>query len=113
MEILAFVTGVVQIGVIWAALTVVRSPAQRRVIVTIAGAALACIAAGLLWPAWTAYADAQRLPYTLLGDIALWLLYAAIGLAVAAGVVAALRARPARFAWPQSRYQKYRSYRRI
>lgn len=104
MEILAFVTGVVQIGVIWAAFTVVHSPAQRRVIVTIAALSLALCAVGLLW---------QVLGDAGIAALGVWLLYGAIGLAVAVGVVTALRSQRTRFAWPQGRYQKYRSYRRI
>jgi hypothetical protein len=103
----------VQIGVIWAALAVVRNPVQRAVIVALAGGALLCSVAGLLWAVWAGYADAQRLPHTLLSDIVMWVVYVVIGLAVAVGVVSALRSQRTRFVWPQGRYQKYRSYRRI
>lgn len=104
MEVIAFVNGIVQIGVIWAALTMVRNPVQRNVIVALAGAALLASVVGLLW--------------LVLGDdgmttLATWTLYGAIGLAVAVGVIGGLRSQRTRFAWPQGRYHKYRSYRRI
>lgn len=104
MEVIAFVNGMVQIGVIWAALTMVRNPVQRNIIVALAGAALLASVVGLLW--------------LVLGDagmatLGVWLLYGAIGLAVVVGVVTALRGQRTRFAWPQGRYHKYRSYRRI
>lgn len=104
MEVIAFVNGVIQIGVIYAAVTLVRSPVQRNVLVALAGAALLASVVGLLW--------------LVLGDagmaaLATWVLYGAIGLAVAAGVIGGLRNGRTRFAWPQGRYHKYRSYRRI
>lgn len=104
MEAIAFVNGIVQIGVIWAALTVVRNPVQRNIIVALAGAALLCSVAGLLW---------LTLGDTGMATLGVWLLYGAIGLAVFVGVVTALRSQRTRFAWPQGRYHKYRSYRRI
>jgi len=104
MEVIAFVNGIVQIGVIWAALTVVRNPVQRNIIVALAGAALLSSVAGLLW---------LVLGDTGMATLGVWLLYGAIGLAVAVGVLSALRAQRTRFAWPQGKYQRYRSYRRI
>ena len=48
------------------------------------------------------------------GAVAIWLLYVGGGIAVLAGIGAALRGSGAtRFAWRQGRYQKYKSYRRI
>lgn len=101
---IAFVNGLVQIGVIWAALTVVRNPVQRNISVALAGAALLSSVAGLLW---------LVLGDTGMATLGVWLLYGAIGLAVAVGVLSALRAQRTRFAWPQGKYQRYRSYRRI
>lgn len=106
MEILAFANGLMQIGVIVATARRVRAQRTRYWLYGVSGAALVCSVAGLLASA------APSLPE--LSGVALWLFYAAIGVAVVAGAASALR-QPGvmRFAWRQGRYQKYRSYRRI
>ncbi len=107
MEAVAFVTGLIQIGAIWAAWTTVRNPVQRRVIVTIAALSLALCVGGLL-----------MLVMRIDGPTAVvWVLYAAGGLAMLWALAAVLRQGPHRFTWRQRRYARYardyRNYRRI
>lgn len=114
MEVVAFVAGTVQIGVIAVAAKQAPAP-QRRVLVTVAGAGLALLVLALLvLAAPTFYAEDVARWAEALGGVAVWLLYIAGGVAVVAGIVMALRGGGAtRFAWRQGKYHKYRSYRRI
>ena len=111
MELLAFGNGAIQIGLMFATARLVASPKLRRMLYAVSGSALTCSVAGLLALAATGSASAVRLP-----DIApalTWLLYIGMGAAVVVGIVMATRGQRTRFAWPQGRYHKYRSYRRI
>ena len=104
MSLIAFVNCVIQGIVITLALRL-NNQRQRRTVATLAGAALACSAVGLLW---------RTLGDAAMANVASWTLYGAIGVAVVAGMASALRQPGAmRFAWRQGRYAKYRSYRRI
>jgi len=105
VEVSAFVNGMVQIGVIFGTVSCVKDARQRQLVLALAGASETFSVAGLLLLMF------PTLPQ--LTEAAKWLLYAAIGLAVVVGVVTALRSQRTRFAWPQGRYHKYRSYRRI
>lgn len=111
MELLAFGNGAIQIGLMVATAKLVAAPKLRRMLYAVSGSALTCSVAGLLALAATGSASGSaRLP-----DVApalTWLLYIGMGAAVVVGIVMATRGRT-RFAWPQGRYHKYRSYRRI
>jgi predicted tellurium resistance membrane protein TerC len=110
MEAVAFVTGLIQIGVIWAAWTMVLNPVQRRVIVTIAALSLALCVGGLLMLV-------LRIDGPTATTAAVWALYVAGGLAMLWALAAVLRQGPHRFTWRQRRYARYardyRNYRRI
>lgn len=113
MEILAFGNGVIQIGVMVITAKRVTSFRRRQMLYAGSGSALLCSVAGLLTAAAAGSASgaAARLP-----DVApalTWLLYIGMGAAVVAGIVMATRVQRIRFAWPQGKYHKYRSYRRI
>lgn len=96
MEIIAFTNGLLQMAVIYAAKTKVRDARQRAAIITIAAMSWALSGTGLLL--LTVGTE------TLLNAVA-WLVYAAIGLAVIAGIVAGVRKTPLRFVWRQQRYE--------
>ena len=111
MELLAFGNGAIQIGLMVATARLVVAPRRRRMLYAVSGSALACSVAGLLASTGSASGAAVRLP-----DVApalTWLLYIGVGVAMVVGIVMATRGQRTRFAWPQGRYQKYRSYRRI
>lgn len=104
METIAFANGIAQIAVIWIAFAYVRSDVLRNIIVTVAGAATLCSFVGLAWLVW---GDAG------MATIGAWSIYIVIGAGVIASIVIGLRSGRTRFAWPQGRYQRYRTYRRI
>jgi hypothetical protein len=104
MELLSFVNGIVQVGVILAASLRVKGDYQRRLVLVLSGASLAFSIAGLLLLLSPTLPDVA-------GVVASWVLYIGLGLAVLVGAVWALRSGGAtRFAWRQGRYAKYRSY---
>lgn len=106
MEILAFVNGLIQIGVILVASLHVRDAARRRLVLALAGASLICSVAGLLLRLSPALPDID-----LASRAASWLVYAAIGLAMLLALASGWRgAGRMRLAWPQGRYQRYRKY---
>lgn len=96
MEIIAFANGIIQMGVIWAAKMKVNGASERAVIITLAAASWLLSVTGLLL--LTIGAE------TML-NAACMVDYAAIGLAVAAGLFAGLRRSPLRFAWRPQRYE--------
>lgn len=104
MELLSFVNGLIQIGVILAASLHVTDAKARRLVLILSGASLAFSVAGLLLLLSPALPDVA-------GQLASWLLYVAIGLAVLLGLMAGGRGMGRmRVAWPQGRYARYRSY---
>lgn len=96
MEIIAFANGIIQMGVIWAAKTKVNGASERAVIITLAAASWLLSVTGLLL--LTVGAES-------LLNAAAWLIYAAIGLAMAIGVVTGLRKAPIRWTWRPHRYE--------
>lgn len=96
MEIIAFANGIIQMGVIWAAKTKVNGAGERAAIITLAAASWLLSVTGLLL--LTVGAES-------LLNAAAWLVYAAIGLAMVAGIVAGLRRSPLRFTWRPQRYE--------
>lgn len=111
MEVLASANLAAQIGVIWFAKNRTANPSHRRILLTVAAASIAVMAAAVAVQLLLNQSGGAELE---LAGVAMWLLYIAIGAAVVAGVVAAMRQPGAmRFAWRQGRYAKYRSYRRI
>ncbi len=104
MELLSFVNGTIQVGVILAASLHVTDAKARRLVLVLSGASLAFSVAGLLLLLSPALPDVA-------GQAASWLLYIAIGLAVLLALVSGWRgAGRVRLAWPQGRYARYRQY---
>ncbi len=104
MELLSFVNGVVQVGVILAASLHVTDAKARRLVLILSGASLAFSIAGLLLLLSPTLPD-------IAGQLASWALYIAIGLAVLLGLMAGGRGMGRmRLAWPQGRYARYRQY---
>ena len=114
MELLAFVNGLAQVGVIFAASLRVTDAKARRLVLILSGASLAFSIAGLLLLVSPTLPD-------LAGQAASWALYIAIGLAVLLGLFSGWRgAGKMKMAWPQGKYarhhrqyQGYQGYKRI
>lgn len=97
---------VVQTGLIVYAWRRVGRPGDRQIMYWLAGTALAVAIVALAWRLLN-LAGIDVSPYLS------WLLYIALGVAVLAGIVIALRSNGAtRFAWRQGKYAHYRTYRR-
>lgn len=104
MELLSFANGVIQVLVILATFMHVADARGRRLVLILSGASLAFSIAGLLLLLSPTLPDVA-------GQLASWMLYAAIGLAVLLGLLSGWRGMgKMRLAWPQGRYKRYRSY---
>jgi hypothetical protein len=110
MEVIAGVNLCVLAGVAVVATRSVRSQAQRRMLYLVCAFFFGVTLAGVVvnW-----LATNQMAPVDWSGAL-VWLVYIGGGIAVAVGIVAAVRGSgKVRWGWPQGRYQRYRSYRRI
>lgn len=97
---------VVQVGVIVYAGLRVRKRGEQQIVYWLAGTALAVTLVAVTWRLLNIN-GIDVSPYLS------WLLYIALGVAVLAGIVIALRSGGAtRFAWRQGKYAQWRTYRR-
>lgn len=105
MEVIAAVNLCVMVVAAVVAARVVRSQTQRKVLWICYAFFFGLTLAGVAVNSQVAVD---------LSAVLVWLVYIGGGVAVVVGVVAAVRGGgKVRWGWPQGRYQRYRSYRRI